>query len=580
MRIIRRFITAVTVLFFVLVAFGWISILSGPTIEDDSVLRVTLDGPLRETPAVDLGILFGEEPRSTLRAVILSLERAATDERIKGVVLEIGNPQVGLAQLEELESAMDRYRKSGKWSLAFLETAGELSRGDGAYALATLADKVTLAPAGDLNLIGLRSEPLFFKGTIDLLGVELHMEKRGKYKSAANQYTDREMDEPMREALAEVIEDLQSQLIELVARRREVPVETVREWINGGPHSAQDALAKGMVDRLGYADEVVAEYEERAGREDSLVAVGTYWLEGRPMDDGRLVAVVYGEGGVTRGDPTPGPFDDEPVMASDPLIRAFRTLRDDGAEAVVFRVDSPGGSYLASDLIRREVQLTREAGIPVVVSMGNVAASGGYFVAMDADLIMASPSTITGSIGVFTGLLNVSGLFAKAGVSHDSYQTAPNADLFSQLAPLDERRRGFIARQADRIYADFTSKVADKRGLPLPKVQAVAQGRVWSGRDALEHGLVDELGGLRDAIEKARVLAEIGSDEPIELRPYPRPDSPAAALRSILRGTIEAADTLHEVREPLERVGVYWDEFSAVSGDAPLTVPIRLPRLY
>lgn len=580
MRIIRWFITAVTVLFFLLVALGWISILSGPTVAKDSVLRITLDGPLREAPTVDLAILFGEEPRGTLRSVILSLERAAIDDRIKGVVLEVGSPQIGLAQLQELEEAMARYRDHGKWSLAFLETAGEFSRGDGAYALASLADEVTLAPAGDLNLIGLRTEPLFFAGTLETLDVEIHMEKRGKYKSAANQYTDREMDDPMREALSDVLGDLQGELVGLISRRRNVTPETVREWIETGPHSAQDALARGMVDRLGYADEVIAEYEKRAGREDSLVGVGTYWLEGRPFDDGRLIAVVYGEGGVTRGDPAPGPFDDEPVMASDALIRAFRNLRDDGAEAVVFRVDSPGGSYIASDLIRREVQLTREAGIPVVVSMGNVAASGGYFVSMDADLIMATPSTITGSIGVFTGLADVSGLFAKAGVSHDGYQTAPNADVFSQLAPLDDRRKGFISRQADRIYADFTSKVADKRGLPLPKVQAVAQGRVWSGRDALEHGLVDELGGLRAAIAKAKSLAEIGDDEPIELRPYPRPDSPADAFRSILRGTIEAVTTLKEIREPAMQLGDLWQRFDAATGDAPLTVPLRLPRLY
>ncbi|MEL6546434.1 MAG: signal peptide peptidase SppA, partial [Myxococcota bacterium] len=279
-----------------------------------------------------------------------------------------------------------------------------------------------------------------------------------------------------------------------------------------------------------------------------------------------------------RGNPAPGVLDDDPVMASDPLIRAFRTLREDGAKAVVFRVDSPGGSYLASDLIRREVELTRAAGIPVVISMGNVAASGGYFVSMDADVIMASPATITGSIGVYTGMLNVSGLFSKAGVSHDSYQTAPNADIFSQLAPLDERRKSIMARQADRIYADFTTKVADKRGLPLPKVQAVAQGRVWSGRDALDHGLVDELGGLRDAIDKARALAELSDDDPIELRPYPRPDSPAAALRGLLRGTIRAAETIEQVREPVSELNSLWRRVRV--GDGSLSVPLELPSPY
>ncbi|MEO0815406.1 MAG: S49 family peptidase, partial [Myxococcota bacterium] len=338
---------------------------------------------LPETPVVDLGVLLGDEPKQTLRAVILSLERAASDDRVHGVYLDIGRPQVGFAQLQELDAAMARFRESGKWSLAFLETAGELSRGDGAYAIATLADSITLAPSGDVNLIGLRTEPLFFRGTLDKLEVEAHFEKRGVYKSAANQYTASAMDKPTREALSELIDDLQSDLVELIARRRGVEPATVNEWIQTGPHNSQTALKFGMIDALGYSDEVTAVFEERVGREDPLVGVSTYWLEGRPFDSGELVAVVFGEGAVTRGNPAPGVLDDDPVMASDPLIRAFRTLREDGAKAVVFRVDSPGGSYLASDLIRREVELTRAAGIPVVISMGNVAASGGYFVSMD-----------------------------------------------------------------------------------------------------------------------------------------------------------------------------------------------------
>ncbi|MEM6732281.1 MAG: S49 family peptidase, partial [Myxococcota bacterium] len=193
--------------------------------------------------------------------------------------------------------------------------------------------------------------------------------------------------------------------------------------------------------------------------------------------------------------------------------------------------------------------------------------------------IFASATTITGSIGVFTGLLNVTGAFEKLGVNHDSYQTAPNADVFSQLAPIDERRRTVLAKMADRIYADFTTKVAEKRNLPLPKVQSAAQGRVWSGRDALELGLVDELGGLRAAIDKARTLAEIEEGESVELRAYPRPDSPAAALRSLIRGGIRTGEALNRLRGPLETAGELWNAMGGARGDAPLTAP-TLPRLY
>lgn len=577
MRYLRWLFGGITLIIFLFVFLGWLSVLGGPEVEDRSVLSIVFDGPLREAPSSDLNVLLGEEPVQTLRSVVLSLERAAEDERIQGVLLSIGNPEVGFAQLQEIAVAMDAFRESGKWSRSFLETAGELSRGDGAYALAALADEIVLAPAGDINLVGLRTEPLFFAGTLEKLGIDAHFEKRGKYKSAANQFIKREMDEPQRESISDIIGDLQDDLVSLIAARRSQEKATVENWIATGPHLGPEALQRGIVDRLAYGDEVLNELKELTGRDEPIVDVASYWLEGRLHNSGRKIALVYGEGAVMRGESNPGLFDSDPTMASDTLIAAFRALREDGAEAVVFRVDSPGGSYIASDLIRREVQLTREQGIPVVVSMGNAAASGGYFVAMDADMIIADSSTITGSIGVFTGLFDMSQLFQTLGVTNDSLQTGPNADAYSQLAPIDDRRKQLAARAADRVYVDFTTKVADKRGLPLPKVLAVAQGRVWSGRDALEHGLVDQLGGLQTAIATARKLAEIDANAEIELSVWPKPRSPIAALQSALLGAVRVSSSLESVKEPLEAVGELWSKLGAVRGDASLTAPL-IPR--
>ncbi|MEO1172104.1 MAG: signal peptide peptidase SppA [Myxococcota bacterium] len=579
MRVIRWFFGAVTLIVFLIVFFSWMSILAGPSVERDSTLLITLDGPLPEAPVVDLAVLLGEEPKRTLRSVVQSLERAATDERIRGVVLDVGQPQIGFAQLEEISGAMARFRESGKFSIGFLETAGEVSRGDGALALAALADEVVLAPPGDVNLVGLRTEPMFYGGTFEMLGIDVHFEKRGQYKSAANQFTDRAMDPPMRESLKELVEDLQGQLVDLIADRRGVTSEKVTEWISRGPYLAPEALQLGIVDRLAYWDEVASDVEKRVSREKSWVSVSRYWLEGRPHSSGTSVALLIGEGAVTRGEGGGG-LGDDAVMASDPMVRALREIRESDAQALIFRVDSPGGSYIASDLIRREVELTRAAGIPVVISMGNVAASGGYFVSMDADHILASANTITGSIGVYNGTFDLSGAFNKVGVTTDSLQTAPNADAFSTFAPIDERREAIVAKFADRVYVDFTTKVAEKRSIPLSSVQQIAQGRVWSGQDALENKLVDSIGGLHEAIEKARNLAELEADAPLRIDVWPQVDDPAQVLRSVLRGTVRGAETIDRARIPLEAASRVWQSLGAVRGDAPLLMPTALPSLF
>lgn len=578
MRLVRWILGILTLLVFTTVAIGWFSILSGPTIDQDSTLLVTLDGPLPESPTLDLGVLLGGEPQQTLRSLLFNLERAAEDDRIKGVVLNVKQPQIGFGQLQEVASAMARFRESGKYSIGFMETAGEISRGDGALALASLADEIVVTPPGNVNLIGLRAEPMFYAGTFDKLDIDVHFEKRGQYKSAANQFTHTKMDKPTRTSLQDLFNDIQDGLTRLIARRRKVQVPVVEEWINRGPYTSQEAESLGIVDRVAYWDEILTDLSERAGREDSLVSAGTYWSEKKPHNTGEKIALIYGEGPVMRGE-SDSALSGDAVMASTTLTGAFRDIRKSGAKAVVFRVDSPGGSYIASDLIRREVELTKKAGIPVVVSMGNVAASGGYFVSMEADHILSNGGTITGSIGVYTGVVDLTGAYAMLGITSDPLQTAPNADTFSALAPIDERRKRISARFADRVYEDFTKKVSENRKLTRTEVETVAQGRVWSGRAALERSLVDSLGGLRDAMEKAKALAEINANTSIDLDVWPRADDPTQTLRNILRGTIQTAKTLDRARAPLAAAARLWHPLGASEDDAPLLVRSPFPQL-
>lgn len=579
MRIIRWFFGLISIIVFFVVALGWYSLLSGPTIENHSVLRILLDGALSERATLNLDALLGR-PAPTLRSITQSIRRAGEDSRIDGIVIAIRSPEIGFAQLQEIEHAMDDFRASGKFSVAFLETAGEMQRGDGAYALATTADEVVLAPPGDINLIGLHTEPLFFAGTLEKLGVEAHFEKRKEYKSAANQFTKKKMTDPQRESTKVLVDALQSDLHGLLARRRDQSPQHVAGWTAKGPYTSTEALELGLVDRLAYWDELRADVISRVGNEDPFVPAGAYWLEGRPHDQGAPIALIFGEGMVLRGSEDGGPWSDA-VMASDDLTYAFRKAREAEVKAVVFRIDSPGGSYIASDLIRREVEKTRNAGIPVVVTMGNVAASGGYFVAMDANHIIANPATITGSIGVYAGIMNLNGLFEnKLGVTHDSYQSAPRAEIFSQLEPLTEKRIAIFATFADRVYADFTEKVASKRGLPLDTIDSVAKGRVWTGAQALALGLVDELGDMDTAISKARELAGLAPDAPVELRAYPKADSPLEALRSIAEVSYEGLGVLAGFRRPARQLRTIVEAVATESEAFPLLTRVNLPKLY
>jgi protease IV len=510
-----------------------VALLLREPVPEQSILVVRLDGQLTESPQPSLAQLLSDEPALTLPGLTSALRAAAIDERIVGVILEVKNPELSLAQIEELEQAMAVVRASGKWSAAHLETAGEFARGDGAYALAATAGEVILAPSGDINLAGLRAEVPFLRGALEKLDIEPYFDKRAAYKNAPDMFTQTSFTKEHSESLRALADDLQATLVAHMAARREVEPKVVLEWIKNGPHSSASAKEQGIVDAVGYWDAVVHTAEEKAGRDDPFVEAAVYGQNLEQPSGGPKLAVIYGEGPITRGEGGRGFGTSEAAMGSDVITQAFRDAREAEVAGILFRVDSPGGSYVASDLIRREVELCREAKIPVIVSMGTVAASGGYFVAMDADRIIADPGTITGSIGVYAGTFATRRFLQNLGISIGVYETVPESNAVQGLDPPDAREKQARGVVLDRIYEDFVQKAAAGRKKTRDEIHAVAQGRVWTGRQALAHGLVDELGSMHVALARLKEMIGSTAETPATIVEFPEAETPLAVLRRL-----------------------------------------------
>ncbi len=559
-----------TVLFvLLLLTVSVVCAVGGDAVPARTVLEIDFEQQFSETDAGDplARILGGDDAR--VADLVAALERAAADDRVVGLVGHIGAGNYGMAVTQELRDAVTAFRASGKFAHAYAETFGEFGPGNQGYYLAAAFDQVWLQPSGDVGLNGLSAETMFLRGAFDKLELEVRMDHRHEYKNAMNMYTERGYTPAHREALAAVLTSMHRQLVQGVAAGRGLTPEAVSALIDRGPFLGPEALQEKLVDRLGYRDEFMAHVREQAGADAELLYHDKYLdRAGRPHTRGARIAVVYGVGPVVRGSNSFDPlFGNGASMGSKTVAGALREAIDDPeVKAIVFRVDSPGGSYVASDTIWRETVRAKQAGKPVIVSMGNVAGSGGYFVAMHATKIVAHPGTITGSIGVLGGKILTRKLFEKLGLTFGTLKTAANADMFSELD--DYSAHGWQRFQAwlDRVYADFTAKVADGRGLPLARVQEIARGRIWSGEDAREIGLVDELGGWSVALRLARESAGLAADADIELRTYPRDRSLFPRLFSggrdnsdevaTIRARIELLEQLRPVAAELKALGL------------------------
>lgn len=550
---VLSFIGALTLLFTVAaVALVAMAASKKPTVPSQVLLELELDEPLAEShPDESLTSAFGET-KSTVRDVVEALQKAGADPRVKGLVVHVGAAPGSMAVVQELRDAVKAFRKAGKPAIAYADSFGEFGGANGAYFFATAFDEVYIQPSGDVGLVGLAAETPFARDAFAKLGVKPQIGQRKEYKNAVNSYTEQSYNAPHREATEKYLGSLFGQLVRGVAEDRGRTEQEVRALVDRGPVPAKEALEAKLVDGLLYRDEVYAKVRERTGgKEPELLYLGKYLKRaGRPNSSGTKVALIYGVGGVVRGESQSNPLSGELNMGSETVARALRkATQDDEVKAIVFRVDSPGGSYLASDSIRREVQRAREQGKPVIVTMGNLAASGGYFVAMEADKIVAQPGTLTGSIGVFGGKMVTAGLWEKLGVNWDTIAFGKMATVSSTDAEYTPEQKAQVEASLDRIYADFTAKAAAGRKLPLEKLQDVARGRVWTGEDAKALGLVDALGGFPVALDLAREAAKLPAGAPLEVQVFPRQKAAAELVAELLAGGDE--DNSEEVETRL-----------------------------
>jgi protease-4 len=492
---------------------------SAPVIAANSVLVLRLSGELPEKPPMELPSFMSDDHTPlTVIGVWSALEKAAADTRVKAVVLQPEGLSAGWAKLEELRLDIDKFKKSGKPVFAYLRQPGTRE-----YYVASGADRIYLGPSEPVMVKGLRAEMMYFKKTLDKLGVSMEIEHAGKYKDFGDMFTRSDMSPETREVMTSVVDDLYAGLVTGIGAGRRKSPDEVRAIIDQGPFTAPQALKAGLVDALRFEDQMWGELKERLKAEPSRVSMDKYsrvTAESLGLQGKSHIALVVGEGDMLRG----SPGDDgagENTLTSYGFNKLLRRVENDSlVKGVVVRIDSPGGEVTASDEIWRQMNLLSKKK-PVVISMSDAAASGGYYMAMTGDPIVAYPATVTGSIGVVFGKPNLHGLYDKLGITKDAIQRGKNAGIDSDYTPLSPEERAKLKEGIDESYRDFVTKVADARHRKFDEIEPLAQGRVWLGSQARSRGLVDEIGGLDKAIEMVKQKAKIPAGERVSLMIYP-----------------------------------------------------------
>jgi protease-4 len=504
--------------------------------------HIELKGSFPEGPQM-MG-LFGELGES-LSEAIGRLDRAAQDDALKGVVLKLNDPIIGRGKLNEFRQAISRVRAKGKKVVAYLDTAGSSD-----YLVAAGCDEVVMPESGVLMLLGVRSEVSFYKNLFDFLGIKAEMLRVGEYKSAAEPYSRTEMSKEFREELQQVLGDFYDQMVEIVATGRGLPAEKVKAAIDNGPHTATAAKELGLITRVAYEDELpgilkgdkadtTIKLAKRYGKKKidtdfsgfaGMIKMMNLLMGLEPQarrSNNPKIAVIHATGMIMPGQSSSDLFGAS-VLGGDTLVKAIEKASSDATvKAIVLRVDSPGGSALASDLIWRALEKVEK---PIVASMGDVAGSGGYYIAMGADTIFAEPGTITGSIGVVGGKIALEGLFNKVGVTTSVVAIGKNSGILSTTSGFTDSEREAMTKLLLDIYKQFTTKAAQGRKMEYNQLEKLARGRIYSGATALKLGLVDKLGTLEDAVEHAKQLAKLGPDDKVERLILPKPTSPLESL--------------------------------------------------
>ena len=535
--------TAMLAFVLLIVAFVFILIAgatsSAPPAPDKVVLSLDLNMEFSDQSAVGGLAAFAQTPGFI--DLLTKLKAAETDDSVKGVYVRGAMIGVGSARAEELRNAFHSFRDSGKFIIAHTQGTYGMS-GPSALRSLTAADEIWIQPGTDLFATGVTFETEFLKGLFDKIDVKSEIYPFYEYKNAPNSYNEEAYTEPHREAMTALAESIWNVSLSDIAEDRGLSVDSVRSALESGPKTAQEAVDLKIMDKLGWPEEAEEAAKERAGKDSDIVELAAYTPPSISLK-APLIAVVGGEGAIVTGGAESGsPFSSPPGFASDAIARAILDAGDnEKVKAIVFRVESPGGSPTASDQIWRAIKRVQEKGKPVVVSMGSVAASGGYYVSAGADYIMADRSTITGSIGIFGGKFALEGAFNKIGITFDTVSVGGDfADAYG-TAKFTQGQEAEVKAWLKRGYDRFLGIVGDGRGMSYDEVHAVARGRVWSGEDAIDKGLVDEIGGFMDAIEKAKELGGIDVDVTPRLTYYPRRKTGFEALETMFGVSEETA---------------------------------------
>ncbi|MBI2686819.1 MAG: signal peptide peptidase SppA [Acidobacteria bacterium] len=488
------------------------------SVEKDSTLVLRLEGAISEKAGPDMPAFLGGAAPPTVTDIWKTLKKAAIDPKIKAVVLMPRGLSVGWAKLQEIRGSLVEYKASGKPLFVFLRAPRTPE-----YYLATAADRIHMVPEDYLDMKGLRAEITYFKGAFDKLGVKMEAEHAGKYKDALDSFTRTNMTPESREALDLLLDGLYNHLSDTIGQARKKSGAEIRKMLDDGPFLADQAVSAGLIDALSFEDQFFDEVKQKTGGgELKKVGLGEYVKSTVDGFEGRnRIAMIIGDGAIVRGSSNSSPLEDENQMNVAQMTKLFRQVSEDkGIKGVILRVDSPGGDAVASDEILREAKLLSKQK-PMVISMSDVAASGGYYISMTGDPVVAYPNTITGSIGVIYGKVNLKGLYDKLGLTKDVVQRGHNATLDSEYYTLDEKGRKKLRDGVDSVYKTFVGIVAESRKKKFEEIHEVAQGRVWLGKDAKDRALLDSMGGLDRAIELVKERAKLAKTDKIRLVVYP-----------------------------------------------------------
>lgn len=524
---------------------------SKPTTPANSVLELDLREGLTDQQPTNPFAAFSGSGLSVVH-IVDTLAQAEKDDSVK--VLLVRAPEGGMnpAAADEVRQAINRFRASGKTVIAHSQGFMPIGAVVSSYMVAASADQLWMQNTANFQAVGLSSDSLFLGRAFQKYGVKPEFEQRYEYKNAVNEYTQSDYTGPHREAMVAWMTSIYDSALANTARDRKTTPEALKATIEAGPYSAEQALSLKLIDKIGQVEEAEAAAKAKAGKDARIIKFGDYAsMQGARNGSGKsAIAIVGGEGAITTGrGQSASPFGSGSDIRSDDTAKAiYDAIEDKAVKAIVFRVSSPGGSPEASEQILAAVRAARAAGKPVVVSMGAYAASGGYWISSEADWIVAQPSTLTGSIGVFGGKFVLADALGRFGLDMRGLSVGGDyADAFSPVQGFDQGQRAAFAASMDRVYEEFVARVSTGRKLPVERVREIAKGRVWTGAQAKTLGLVDELGGLNEAVIKARKLANIPSSESVRFKRFPTPQSPWEALASAFGASGQAADAMVSV---------------------------------